>query len=299
MRNNILIILSLLVVVVGQISEETASQRTNIKLSFGQANTFGNSKKFFFVFCYKSTSVSGSFTGKFNVNVNKNGVSKYTNVDCDLSGQNTIGKRGIGLVQFQCVLDSAYDSVEISSSENIAGIPFVKDLLSPITTDKLSKDGKLTLVSFNSEVPQILGNLVIDYTNARKGLLELTVTLKQTDAKIKQGQLFEIHLLYPEGIILKFNITEINGLNMKLKCEVNGEVIQQRLYVEQTVILIDGNYLFVLPGFQTEIITINEDVFQNEEEEEEETDKEQKLEKEEEQLLETENEQKRKSEGTS
>ena len=40
MRNNVLIILSILVLVVGQISEETASQRTQITLSFGQANNF-------------------------------------------------------------------------------------------------------------------------------------------------------------------------------------------------------------------------------------------------------------------
>ena len=71
-------------------------------------------------------------------------------------------------------------------------------------------------------LPQIVEEPTIDYTNIEEGILEFTITLKQAVDYIKVGQEFNIDLPYPSGIILYFTIIEVNRLTLKLKCEINS-----------------------------------------------------------------------------
>ena len=215
---------------------------------------------------------------------------------CTTQGGINHSDKGSATIQFACQIQGDYDSIEIISSDNIAGIPSDPNLLNPVITSIFIDTD--SLIYPDTPLPQLVEQPIIDYTKAGNGLLEFTTNLRQADGNIKEGQSFKIKLLYPNGIILKFTITEINELTIKLDCEIDGEVIDQRLYVEQTAIVADGKYLFILPGFKTEIITVNENVLENEMDEEEkgkeqakEPEKEQTEEKEKEQTKEAEKEQ--------
>ena len=150
---------------------------------------------------------------------------------------------GISISRFSCYNEDESESVEIVSSDNVAGIPSDTILLNPQKTQELIDEGTLEEVDFeNSIPPQLVEQPVIDYTKVGNGLLKFTINLRKESDIIKVGQSFYIKLLYPSGIILNFTITEINELTMKLNCKIDGEVIDKRLYVEQTAIVIDGKY---------------------------------------------------------
>ena len=271
MRNNVLIILSILILVVGQISEETASQRTQLTLSFGQTNELDPNENFFIFYGFTTKSIDTNFQISFLIKLLRNGEptedSETVESICTTQGGINPSDKGSATIQFGCQIEGDYDSIEIVSSDTIAGIPSDPILVNPqLTSIFIEID---SLIYPETPAPQLVEQPVIDYTKAGNGLLEFTINLRQADGNIKEGQSFKIKLLYPSGIILKFFITEINELTIKLDCEIDGEVIDQRLYVEQTAILADGKYLFILPGFKTEIINTKENVLENEMDEEE------------------------------
>ena len=298
MNNNVLIILSILVLVVGQISEETASQRTQINLSFGQANNFIKDAGIFFFYGFSADEISNDYKFNFLIKLIKDGTASETvESTCNSQSGKKFDDSGIYTNQFICNLpgNKDYDSIEIDSSASIAGLPSDPNLLNPQLTQTLIDNKSLNKIDTDSQPPQFVEQQVIDYTNVGNGLLEFTINLRHADQNIEVGQSFYIKLLYPSGIILKFIITEINELTIKLNCEIEGEVIDQRLYVEQTTIVADGKYLFVLQGFQTEKITVKENVFENEKDEEE-AEKEQIIELENELFQETKKEQAKEAE---
>ena len=294
MRNKVLIIFSILILVVGQISEETASQRTQITLSFGQVNDLEVEYQMFYFYGFTTKEVDENYEFNFLVKLIKTETeeSETGEINCFYSSSNSLGDTGSATVVFACYnyLETNFDSVEIVSSDNVAGIPSDTILLNPKLTDDLIKDEALYDFYSESPAPQLVGQPVIDYKKVGNGLLKFTINLRQPDQNIKVGQSFDIKLPYPSGIFLKFTITEINELTMKLNCEIEGEVIDQRLYVEQTTIVVDRKYLFILPGFITNSINTNGTELQNDEEEEE-SEKEQIEESEKEQEEEIENEQ--------
>ena len=262
MRNNVLIILSILVLVVGQISEETASQRTQLTLSFGQTNELDPDENYFIFYGFTTKSIDTDFQISFLIKLIKN-IEPTENSEtvesiCTTQGGINPSDKASATIQFACQIQGDYDSIEIVSSDNIAGIPSDPNLLNPVITSIFIDTD--SLIYPETPAPQLVEQPIIDYTKAGNGLLEFTINLRQADGNIKEGQSFKIKLLYPNGIILKFTITEINELTIKLDCEIDGEVIDQRLYVEQTAIVADGKYLFILPGFKTEIITVNETI---------------------------------------
>jgi len=167
MRNNVLIILSILILVAGQISEETASQRTQITLSFAQVNGFDMSIIFFYFYGFSTKEVDEDYEFKFLVKLIKNGneESGTEEVDCGYSSGKSLGDTGSATIVFECFFSSEadFDSIEIDSSDNVAGIPSDTILLNPKLTQDLGEAGGIDIFSSETPAPQLVGQPVIDY----------------------------------------------------------------------------------------------------------------------------------------
>ena len=165
----------------------------------------------------------------------------------------TISELGIEPVSFNCQFPNETDftSIEISSSESVAGLPLDKNLLNPVLVDKAIAEGKL----FNaSEIGSELSIAEIQEFNfdtvQEDGIFYIKANV--AGSFISEGQTFDIQLAYPSGFNINFTITHFNGSMLEMKCEIEGEIENQYLISEQTLITVNGTELFVLPGFKTE-----------------------------------------------
>jgi len=146
MRNNVLIILSILVLVVGQISEETASQRTQITLSFGQANNFIKEGGVFFFYGFSPDEISNQYKFNFLIKLIKDGTASETvEITCNIQSGKAFDNSGISTYEFICNLpgNDVFDSIEIDFSDSIVGLPSDPNLLNPQITQTLCGDGTL------------------------------------------------------------------------------------------------------------------------------------------------------------
>ena len=118
MRNNVLIILSILVLVVSQISEETASQRTQITLSFGQVNRLDLSYPqsfYFYVFSTKELDTYEDFN--LLVKLIKNGTEESETQEfyCQLNEDaedNALGDTGSTTIEYYCNVEGEFDQLK-------------------------------------------------------------------------------------------------------------------------------------------------------------------------------------------
>ena len=72
---------------------------------------------------------------------------------------------------------------------------------------------------------------------------------------VEVGQTFEIPLTYPGGIYIKGNIIKSEDAAMTIRFGIEGEINALPLIWEQTVIYINGQESFILPGYKTNYIT--------------------------------------------
>ena len=171
----------------------------------------------------------------------------------------TISELGIEPVSFNCQFPNETDftSIEISSSESVAGLPLDKNLLNPVLVDKAIDEGKL----FNaSEIGSELSIAEIQEFNfdtvQEDGIFYIKANV--AGSFISEGQTFDIQLAYPIGIIIRFTIIHYDGTLLDMKCEIRGKIENQQLIFEQTLIMLKGTELFVLPGYKTnQMITTN------------------------------------------
>ena len=259
-------------------SEDEANLRKEISLSFRQVNSFNLGDLSFKFFAFTSQVISDSnFTVLLSIyylkDLEKNQSPKFAT--CFIENTvTTISELGIEPVSFNCQFPNETDftSIEISSSESVAGLPLDKNLLNPVLVDKAIDEGKL----FNaSEIGSELSIAEIQEFNfdtvQEDGIFYIKANV--AGSFISEGQTFDIQLAYPSGFNINFTITHFNGSMLEMKCEIEGEIENQYLISEQTLITINGTELFVLPGFKTEnpISTSNNNLPSREENEEEET----------------------------
>ena len=156
-------------------------------------------------------------------------------------------------VYFNCYFDKPTDSditsIEIISSENILGIPEDKELLNPKLVDE-NKDIKK--IDEDSPAPILVEKPNIDTSLIQQGILMLTFNFEGTMDNF-EGKEFTITL--ENEIILIFIIEKIEGTQMIIKCKIDGKIENEPLKIEETLVIDNGTELFVLPEFETGVIS--------------------------------------------
>ena len=262
------------------ITHDMALARANIHLSFRQVNFIDLLNHHFKFFGFTSVSQPEA-TIYFFIYLFKGGVKIPTEekVTCTLE---TTESSGLSFfpVSYQCALpeDVEYDSIEILSSDEIAGLPEDETLLNPNKTQEAIEEGTLKVNVTNPDFPKMLsigGEPEFNYLYIKEGFL--TFTINDIVPNLKLGQKFLIPLNYPGGIFLEGSIMEIGEKSFIIKLCVLGKVEGQELYIEQMTILSpEGEELFILPSFHTGEITTDGYNKTEEEEDEEESSNEEK-----------------------
>jgi hypothetical protein len=169
-------------------------------------------------------------------------------------------KNPVAIVSFECSIPVEYeyqkdfDSIEIASSEFVAGLPVDETLLNPVLTDaEIKEDPSKNKTTME---PPTLADFKGEITNEmiKEGKFEFSIELGLEKPEL-QGSTFKMPLVFPEGIVLEFTILEVKGTKVSFSVEIIGEVNEQPLVLEQTIIIINGEEAFILPGIVTEKIT--------------------------------------------
>ena len=144
-------------------------------------------------------------------------------------------------------------SIEIASCDEVAGLPTDETLLNPKLTDDIianapSKDK-------SKQEPPSLAQVNMDsfdFSTVDEGKFEFKLTLDEIKEGIAEGETFDFIF---NGIQLLFEILKIEGNILTFDVSIYGELQNQPIAFEQTVVNIDGIEAFVLPGFLTTSIT--------------------------------------------
>ena len=168
----------------------------------------------------------------------------------------------IAIAAFECSFElkeeekTDLESIKIASSDFVAGLPADEALLNPVLTDeKIKEDPKFNKTQLKPPKLAEIDEKNIKFDSLDGGKFELEMQLEGIPDFMKPGSTFEIPLVYPEGVVLLFTIVEIKEKTVSLSVEIQGEVNDQSLVLEQTIISIDGMEAFLFPGFSTEKIT--------------------------------------------
>ena len=116
--------------------------------------------------------------------------------------------------------------------------------MNPIETKKAIEQGNVINVSSSESYPLFVDKQIIDISSFGKGILKMT--LPSVIKNINVDQSFKIKLKYPGGVTLNCIVTEIKTHKTIINCEIIGKVLTKRIFIEQTIITIDGKELFVL-----------------------------------------------------
>ena len=148
-----------------------------------------------------------------------------------------------------------YTSIEISSSDNVAGLPTNSTLLNPLLTDEAIENGLIN-VSILTYVPSLLDIRADELTfDEEKGTFTMEIPFEEGTIQDKIGKTFEIPLAFPTGIMLVGTIKKFSGNMLTIEFSIGGKIENQPLIWEQTIVSIEGVEWFVLPGFKTSAIT--------------------------------------------
>ena len=284
------------------ISEEIAIARNIITLSYRQVNNFEISSSNQVIFSFYG--LTGSYIGtNYQLTLNayliegETRESEPTIFECTAQKKASSGD-SYAPVPFQCISSeiskNTYTSLEIASSDSIAGIPLDNILLNPVLTANAIANGQLYDLS-NSPSPAYTEPGDFDYSKIEDGIIQFIIYAP--DVLPIEKKEFTIHLLYPSGIILNFTVPEVSTdegdvFEAKIECRIIGKVEAQKLYIEQTVVRDGKDELFVFPAISTDEITTNGYSLPSDENEEEEHEKEQEEEHEKEQEEESKKEEK-------
>ena len=243
-------------------SEEDLLKRANITLSFRQVSSFDFDKLTFNFYGLTTKSIKKEFSIFFMIYliVGTGRMPKPIEIECTTGEDITITTDiPIAMVTYTCTIPASEEtkelvSIEIDSSDNVAGLPGNETLLNPVLTDAAIKSNLLEDKSKLS-IPQltVLNKDSFKYDSVSEGLLEFTITLGEIPETIIVGRTFDI--IFIEGMYLVFKVTKIEGTILTLCAEMHGTLDNQFLVFEQTIITIGGKEAFVLPGFVTERIT--------------------------------------------
>ena len=236
-------------------------KRAEIKLSFRQVLDFDKTKFNFIGLTTEKIEAKTEITFMIYLKLGKEKQSKPVDVKCvnNLAAE-VSDKNPIAIVSFECSIPVEYeyqkdfDSIEIASSEFVAGLPVDETLLNPVLTDaEIKEDPSKNKTTME---PPTLADFKGEITNEmiKEGKFEFSIELGLEKPEL-QGSTFKMPLVFPEGIVLEFTILEVKGTKVSFSVEIIGEVNEQPLVLEQTIIIINGEEAFILPGIVTEKIT--------------------------------------------
>lgn len=239
-----------------------ATKRADITLSFRQVSSFDPKTFSFMFFALTTEEIKSDYSFILMIYL-MSGLKKLPD---QIKATCTIDKAvekieedlGIAPAAFKCEFPkdlTGFDSIQLDyNSSLVSGLPKNDTLLNPKLVDEAIEKELLIDISKIETVPFIIQLDEIDFKNVEtEGTFELTFPLKGEN--LKEGQSFEINLAYPSGVILLCTIEEIKNKEVTVKFEVVGKVEKQKLIFEQTVVVVDGVELFVLPGFISKAIT--------------------------------------------
>jgi len=243
------------------LNEEQAEQRANITLSFRQVNSF-NAEDFSFTFYALSKELIEQIQFYIFFMIGFNRAPSPVLISCALNTPETgDGEQPVlYALSFLCQMPSGfqkgeYTSIEISSSDNVAGLPTNSTLLNPLFTDEAIDNG-LTDVSILTYIPSLLDVSADELTfDEEKGTFTMEIPYTEETIQEKIGKTFEIPLAFPWGIILIGKIIKFSGGMLTIEFAIDGKIENQPLIWEQTIISIEGVEWFVLPGFKTIAVT--------------------------------------------
>ena len=236
-------------------------KRAEIKLSFRQVLDFDKTKFNFIGLTTEKIEAKTEIIFMIYLKLGKEKQSKPVDVKCvnNLAAE-VSDKNPIAIVSFECSIPVEYeyqkdfDSIEIASSEFVAGLPVDETLLNPVLTDaEIKEDPSKNKTTME---PPTLADFKGEITNEmiKEGKFEFSIELGLEKPEL-QGSTFKMPLVFPEGIVLEFTILEVKGTKVSFSVEIIGEVNEQPLVLEQTIIIINGEEAFILPGIVTEKIT--------------------------------------------
>ena len=152
------------------------------------------------------------------------------------------GDKGKVQAEYTCTIANLDDtkefiSLELSSSEDIAGIPEDKILLDPVKTEKAIKQGLIldfSLEENKNKLPIMFTPSSIDGSKCyEKG--ELTI-VGQIDGEIESTLNFNIPVTYPEDSMTKCSIDKTEKGEAEISCVIGNETLQQNIIFEQQIL---------------------------------------------------------------
>jgi len=243
---------------------DDAKNRKGISLSFRQVNTF-SLKLFsfmFYAFTSKPIPVGYSFIFYFYFMSGFDIIPKRVPATCSIEKEvsEIDEKKGLAPASFTCKFEkdqvpSGATSLQVIASDDVAGLPTNTTLLNPKFTDEAIEMG-LPNAADLTYIPSIIN--MEDYKpifNEEEGTFTLKFPFEEGEIKKIIGKTFEFPLAFPSGVTITGMIKEFIGGFLSIIFAIDGKIEAQPLIWEQTVITIGGVEWFVLPGFESEVIT--------------------------------------------
>ena len=237
-------------------------ERLNIALSFRQVNQFNLELNQFMFFGLTSKSIESGYWFIFYIYLMKGAEKKSEPLEanCTIVNPVIVDTSGIMQAAFECKFEPLeqidYESIEIGSSDYVAGLPANKTLLNPHLVDEAIGQGLLPNITEGTEAIEIVEEPKVNFDSIDTGKFELIITSLNIGENLK-GEQFSLSLAYPSWIVIIFTIGDVVDSKVTIQGEIKGKIENEPLIFEQTVITVNGTELFVLPAFETEEISTN------------------------------------------
>ena len=237
-------------------------ERLNIALSFRQVNQFNLELNQFMFFGLTSKSIESGYWFIFYIYLMKGAEKKSEPLEanCTIVNPVIVDTSGIMQAAFECKFEPLeqidYESIEIGSSDYVAGLPANKTLLNPHLVDEAIGQGLLPNITEGTEAIEIVEEPKVNFDSIDTGKFELIITSLNIGENLK-GEQFSLSLAYPSWIVIIFTIGDVVDSKVTIQGEIKGKIENEPLIFEQTVISVNGTELFVLPAFETEEISTN------------------------------------------
>ena len=239
-----------------------AIERLNIALSFRQVNQFNIQQNQFMFFGLTSKSIESGYWFIFYIYLMKGAEKKSEPLEanCTIVNPVIVGTSGIMPAAFECKFEPIeqidYESIEIESSDYVAGLPANKTLLNPHLVDEAIGQGLLPNITEGTEAVKIVEEPKVNFDSIDTGKFELIINSLNIGENMK-GEQISLSLAYPSWIVIIFTIRDVADSKVTIQGEIKGQIENQPLIFEQTLINVNGSELFVLPAFKTEEISTN------------------------------------------
>jgi len=235
------------------LSVEIDRGKSDIRLSFRQVSGFNLNAFTFNFFGLTTKDIPADFSFIFMIYyITGAGKGKEpVEATCKIDKLVTLSGSPMAPANFTCTFPKTDDlvSIEIASCDGVAGLPFDDTLLNPKLTDDGIKSGALKDKS-NMPIPSFatvdMNSFNFDFS---KGTFTFKLTVDSLPTEIKPDQTF---VLFFNGIKFGFTIISIEGKVLSFDVKIFGEINDQPIAFEQTVVTINGIEAFVIPGFLTE-----------------------------------------------